>query len=106
MRIDPDVPGPQGAQGVPLTPRRSLAVDTSIHVTGTPVWVDAPELELHGAPGFHGLMVAQDTGSAIRGRERGDIYWGSGEEAGALAGSTKHAARFTIFLPKGDIPGS
>lgn len=103
---DPDAPGPEGAQGVPLTPLRSLAVDTSIHAVGLPVWVDAPDLDLHEKPGFHSLMIAQDTGSAIRGPERGDIFWGSGDEAGALAGSTKHAAQFTIFHPKGVKPGS
>ncbi len=103
---DASAPGPEGAQSVPLTPRRSLAVDTSIHATGSPIWVDAPDLDLHGEVGFHQLMIAQDTGSAIRGPERGDIFWGSGEDAGALAGSTRHGARFTILLPKGATPGS
>ena len=103
---DPDAPGPEGAQGVPLTPLRSLAVDTSIHAAGTPVWLDAPGLGLHGGDGFHRLMIAQDTGSAIRGPERGDIFWGSGEAAGALAGSTRHAARFTILLPRHRAPES
>lgn len=103
---DADAPGPEGAQGVPLTPLRSLAVDTSIHATGTPVWLDAPGLDLHGEDGFHRLMIAQDTGSAIRGPERGDIFWGSGEAAGALAGSTRHAARFTVLLPRHAGPES
>lgn len=103
---DASAPGPEGAQGVPLTPRRSLAVDTSLHATGSPIWVDAPDLDLHGEAGFHQLMIAQDTGSAIRGPERGDIFWGSGGDAGALAGSTRHGARFTILLPKGATPGS
>lgn len=103
---DPGVTGPEGAQGVPLTPRRSLAVDTSIHAAGTPVWVDAPKLDVHGEKGFHRLMVAQDTGSAIRGHQRGDIFWGTGLEAGAIAGATRHAARFTILLPKGVKLGS
>lgn len=102
---DPDAPGPEGAQGVPLTPLRSLAVDTSIHDAGTPVWVDAPDLALGAKAGFHRLMVAQDTGSAIRGPQRGDIYWGSGDEAGAIAGRTRHAARFTILLPKAGHAG-
>lgn len=103
---DRHAPGPEGAQGVPLTPLRSLAVDTSIHAIGTPVWLDAPDLGLHGEDGFHRLMIAQDTGSAIRGRERGDIFWGSGDAAGALAGSTRHAARFTILLPRRGKPES
>lgn len=100
------VPGPEGAQGVPLTPHRSLAVDTSIHETGTPIWIDAPDLDVHGEKGFHRLMVAQDTGSAIRGPERGDIFWGSGVDAGKLAGETRHGARFTILLPKEVKAGS
>ena len=81
--------GPVGAQGVVLTPRRSLAVDTSIHALGTPVWVNAPELDLHGSKGFAQLMIAQDAGSAIQGAQRGDIFWGSGASAGAIAGAAK-----------------
>jgi membrane-bound lytic murein transglycosylase A len=45
-------------------------------------------------------MIAQDVGSAIRGKERGDIYWGSGDAAGAIAGRSKEKARFYILLPK------
>ena len=91
--------GPVGAQGVVLTPRRSLAVDTSIHTLGTPVWVNAPELDLHGAKSFAHLMVAQDAGSAIKGAQRGDIFWGSGAKAGAIAGATRHRSEFVILLP-------
>lgn len=97
--------GPVGAQGVVLTSRRSLAVDTSIHALGTPVWVNAPELEWHGTRGFAQLMVAQDAGSAIRGAQRGDIFWGSGADAGAIAGATRHRAEFVILLPSADLPG-
>lgn len=91
--------GPVGAQGVVLTPGRSLAVDTAYHKLGAPVYVTAPDLVPDGAP-FRRLMIAQDVGSAIRGPERGDIYFGSGEAAGAIAGRTKHGAKFYVLLPK------
>lgn len=92
--------GPHGAAGVPLTPERSLAVDASIHALGTPIWVSAPTLTLKHEEGYHKLMIAQDVGSAIKGPERGDIFWGSGDEAGNLAGRTNHPANFFILLPK------
>jgi membrane-bound lytic murein transglycosylase A len=91
--------GPRGAQGVALTPGRSLAVDTAYHRLGLPVFVTAADLVTEGRP-FRRLMIAQDVGSAIRGPERGDIFWGTGEDAGAIAGSTRHAARFCVLLPK------
>lgn len=91
--------GPVGAEGVPLTPGRSLAVDASYHALGTPIFVTAPGLSAGGAP-FRRLMIAQDVGSAIRGPERGDIFFGTGEAAGAIAGTTKEAARFYVLLPK------
>ena len=91
--------GPRGAQGVSLTPGRSLAVDTAYHRLGLPVFVTAPDLVTEGQP-FRRLMIAQDVGSAIRGPERGDIFWGTGEDAGAIAGSTRHMARFCVLLPK------
>lgn len=92
--------GPRGAQNVALTPQRSLAVDASIHALGTPIWVSAPTLTLEKQSGFNQLMVSQDVGSAIKGPERGDIYWGSGKEAGNIAGRTAHPANFFVFLPK------
>ena len=92
--------GPVGAHGVALAPGRSLAVDASYHALGLPVWVAAPTLDAHGATGFARLMIAQDVGSAIRGPERGDIFWGSGAEAGRIAGLTRAAGRFTVLLPK------
>jgi membrane-bound lytic murein transglycosylase A len=91
--------GPRGAQNVPLTPGRSLAVDTAYHRLGLPVFVTAADLVTGGQP-FRRLMIAQDVGSAIRGPERGDVFWGTGEGAGAIAGSTRHAARFAVLLPK------
>jgi membrane-bound lytic murein transglycosylase A len=92
--------GPVGAQGVALTPGRSLAVDAAYHKLGTPVFVNAPDLMTPKGKPFRRLMIAQDVGSAIRGKQRGDIYWGSGDKAGAIAGVTKHQARFYVLLPK------
>jgi membrane-bound lytic murein transglycosylase A len=95
-----DSEGPMGAMSVALTPGRSLAVDTGFHTLGTPLYVSAPELA-HATKdgGFNRLMVAQDVGSAIKGPERGDIYFGSGEKAGKLAGVTKHQGNFFVLLP-------
>jgi membrane-bound lytic murein transglycosylase A len=89
-----------GALEVPLTPGRSLAVDASVHALGTPVYVTAPTLThaVKGRP-FQRLMIAQDVGSAIKGPERGDIYFGSGTAAGRLAGVTKQGGRFFVLLP-------
>jgi membrane-bound lytic murein transglycosylase A len=92
--------GPVGAQGVALTPGRSLAVDTSYHALGTPIFVAAPELKTPDGAPFRRLMIAQDVGSAIRGPERGDIFFGTGDAAGAIAGMAKQKARFFVLLPK------
>jgi peptidoglycan lytic transglycosylase A len=96
--------GPVGAQGVSLTPGRSLAVDASFHGFGLPIFVEAPELKGDDGAPFRRLMIAQDVGSAIRGIERGDIFWGSGEAAGAIAGITHAPATFIVLLPNG-TPG-
>mgnify|MGYP002620445084 CR=1 FL=1 len=92
---------PLGALGTGLSDGRSLAVDTGYHALGTPIYVSAPTLKPWGESGFARLMIAQDVGSAIRGPERGDIYFGSGANAGRLAGSTKHPGRFFVLLPHG-----
>jgi len=98
--LDNNSEGPMGAMAVTLTPGRSLAVDTGYHTLGTPLYVSAPELGHATKEGaFNRLMVAQDVGSAIKGPERGDIYFGSGEKAGKLAGVTKHAGNFFVLLP-------
>lgn len=92
--------GPRGAEGVALTPGRSLAVDPAHIPLGTPVFVTVPDLaEADGRP-FRRLMIAQDVGSAIRGPQRGDIFFGTGAGAGALAGRTRHPARFHVLRPK------
>jgi membrane-bound lytic murein transglycosylase A len=92
--------GPIGAEGVALTPGRSLAVDASYHVLGTPIFVAAPKLSDEGGRPFQRLMIAQDVGSAIKGPERGDIFFGSGEAAGKLAGPARQEAKFFILRPR------
>ena len=91
-----------GAQGVPMTPRRSIAVDSKLHIYGIPVWVDAkfPLKGLAPADTFQHLMVAQDTGSAIRGPARADIYFGHGEDATHIAGRIKQFGKFVMLVPK------
>ncbi len=95
-----DTDGPMGAMSVPLTPGRSLAVDTGFHTLGTPIYLSVPALT-HATKGsaFNRLMVAQDVGSAIKGPERGDIYFGSGASAGKIAGTTRHQGNFFVLLP-------
>jgi len=92
--------GPLGAMSIPLSTGRSLAVDVGHHALGTPIWVASPALTHATGQGFARLMVAQDVGSAIRGPERGDIYFGSGDVAGKLAGITKHPATFVVLAPR------
>src|SRR5215207_292480 len=96
--------GPLGAQGVPLTPGRSLAVDLKYMPLGVPLWlVTGAPSPREGEPDrrLQRLMVTQDTGGAIRGPIRGDVFWGFGEEAGAIAGRMKHRGRYWVLLPKG-----
>ncbi|HEX2252274.1 MAG TPA: MltA domain-containing protein [Thermoanaerobaculia bacterium] len=94
--------GAVGAQGVVLTPGRSLAVDREFHPLGVPMWLaaEAPS----AAPGepdrpFRRLLVAQDTGGAIRDPVRGDVFWGPGDEAAEIAGRMKHQGRLWVLLP-------
>jgi len=95
-----DREGPVGGAGLSLTPLRSLAVDRNIHAYGTPIWIDAEIPWESSAPTpFRRLMIAQDTGSAIIGPARADIFFGSGDAAGARAGDIRHAGEFVIFLP-------
>jgi membrane-bound lytic murein transglycosylase A len=90
---------PLGAQGVPLTPGRSIAVDRQ-HQYGTPFFIQA-ELKIEGSTAaFHRLMIAQDTGSAIVGPARADLYWGAGEQAARIAGRIHHPGRFVMLLPR------
>ncbi len=92
---------PVGAQGVPLMPGRSIAVD-KIHVYGTPFYIEA-SLPIDSAKPmtpFRRLMIAQDTGSAIVGPARADLYWGAGDDAGRIAGRIRHPGRFVMLLPR------
>lgn len=91
--------GPLGAEGVALTPARSLAIDRHVLPYGAPVWLDAQPPETGGAR-LQRLMVAQDTGGAINGAVRGDFFWGSGAVATHNAGVMKSQGRYYIFLPK------
>ena len=91
--------GPVGAQGVPLTPDRSLAVDRFLYSYGFPAWVDIHPPK-DGESRLRRLMVAQDTGGAIRGTIRGDVFWGQGPRAADLAGHMKSQGWIWIFLPK------
>lgn len=93
--------GPVAAAKVPLIAGRSLAVDRLIHTFGTPFFVRSDSLvHLDDGKPFRRLMLALDTGSAIVGPARGDIFTGSGDEAGDDAGTVRHDADFTILLPK------
>jgi peptidoglycan lytic transglycosylase A len=97
-----------GAQGVPLTPGRSIAVDKALHVYGTPFFIEGElpiESEQSKTP-FRRLMVAQDTGSAIVGPARADIYFGAGADAGRVSGRLRNNARFIILVPKSLDPAA
>jgi membrane-bound lytic murein transglycosylase len=91
-----------GAQGVPLTAERSIAVDRSLHVYGTPFFIQAgvPVPNEKRTTSFNRLMIAQDTGSAIVGPARADIYWGAGERAGQIAGGLRHPGSFAMLVPR------
>jgi membrane-bound lytic murein transglycosylase A len=112
-------PGPLGSLGVALTPGRSLAIDQSILPLGAPMWLaaEAPaptprEMSEAGDSAraiqetqrLERLIVGQDTGGAIEGPVRGDVFWGPGDEAADVAGRMKHAGRLWVFLPKGFEP--
>jgi membrane-bound lytic murein transglycosylase A len=93
--------GALGAQHLQLTPRRSLAVDRKVWMLGTPVWLDTqvPTGDEVGMQRFQQLLIAQDTGSAIKGLARGDVYWGFGHEAARVAGPMKSPGQMHVLLP-------
>src|SRR5581483_557368 len=98
----------RGAQGVPLTAGRSIAVDRALHVYGTPFFI-AAELPIDSEASttkFRRLMIAQDTGSAIVGPARADIYFGAGHDAGKIAGRIKNPARFVMLMPNALDPAA
>jgi membrane-bound lytic murein transglycosylase A len=93
--------GPVGTEGVSLTPERSLAVDPRFIPLGAPVWLDT--VDPSGRP-LRRLMVAQDTGAAIKGPVRGDIFWGTGEAAFDKAGRMKSRGQLFLLLPRQRSP--
>lgn len=86
--------GPLGAMNRSITALRSIAVDPDYVPLGAPVWI-----EKGGAGKMHRLMIAQDTGSAIQGAQRADIFFGTGEAAGLAAGQLKDPGRMVVLLP-------
>ncbi|MEH7829276.1 murein transglycosylase A [Gemmobacter denitrificans] len=93
----PDLPpekGPIGAMGRSITGMRSIAVDPAYNPLGAPVWI-----EKSGRQPLHRLMVAQDTGGAIKGAQRADIFFGTGDDAGDAAGTVKDGGRMLVLLP-------
>lgn len=93
---------PFGAQGIPLAAGRSIAVDKLLHVYGTPFYISA-DLPIAGARAtdpFRRTMIAQDTGSAIVGPARADLYFGAGDDAGRIAGRIRQAGRFVMLVPR------
>ncbi len=93
---------PVGAQGVSLTPGRSIAVDRNIHIYGTPFFIEAelPFDSENSENKFQRLMVSQDTGGAIRGVARADLYFGAGSGPAHVAGRIRHPGHFTILIPR------
>jgi membrane-bound lytic murein transglycosylase A len=91
-----------GGEGVPLMPGRSIAVDRSLHVYGTPFFIAAnlPITNDKAGTKFRRLVFAQDTGSAIVGPARADIYFGAGDEAGRIAGRIRNAGQFVMLVPR------
>ena len=111
FRLEPIIDasaGPKGGQQAALEANGSLAVDTSYHAYGVPIFLaaDAPRVAISADVSLRRLVVAQDTGGAIRGPIRGDLYWGTGPEAGLRAGRINHDVRFWVLLPKGISPTS
>ena len=86
--------GPLGAMNRSITPMRSVAVDPAFVTLGAPVWI-----EKEGAEPLNRLMIAQDTGSAIKGAQRADIFFGTGEDAGRAAGRIRDAGRMVVLMP-------
>jgi membrane-bound lytic murein transglycosylase A len=89
--------GAKGSEGVPLTPNGSIAVDPRLHAFGIPFYLSTTLSD--GQP-LHALFIAQDSGGAIRGPVRGDVYFGTGDKAETLAGQMKQSGQFYVLLPK------
>jgi len=95
--------GPIAAAKVPLIAGRSMAVDRTIHTFGCPIWLTTNEPLPESNKPLARLMMAHDTGSAIIGAKRGDIFTGSGDAAGQIAGRVRHVSDMIVFVPKGDV---
>jgi membrane-bound lytic murein transglycosylase A len=93
---------PLGAQGIRLSAGRSIAVDKALHVYGTPFFIEAdlPLASANASTPFRRTMIAQDTGSAIVGPARADLYFGAGDEAGQIAGRVRQPGQFALLLPR------
>ncbi|MDP1659124.1 MAG: murein transglycosylase A [Methylotenera sp.] len=92
------LPGPLGALGVPILGERSIAIDPKFIPLGAPVFLSTTEP--NNSKPLKRLMMAQDTGGAIKGGVRGDFFWGAGIEAGAKAGAMKQTGKIWVLLPK------
>lgn len=101
IAVEDDGLGAVGAARVNLHPGRSMAVDRSNWMFGTPCWVETayPAESVHSSAALARLMIAQDTGSAIKGYARGDFYWGWGDDAAQIAGHMKSPGQLTVLLP-------
>jgi len=93
------LPGPIGALGVPISAERSVAIDPKFVPLGAPIFLSTTEP--NSTNPLKRLMVAQDTGGAIKGGVRADFYWGSGDDAGVKAGAMKQSGKIWVMLPKG-----
>ena len=94
--------GSPGSEGVPLTPGASVAIDPRIHSYGLPIYIVATRPDANPnkpEQGFNRLLIAQDSGGAIRGPARGDVFWGFGNDAESIAGRMKATGRFFVLLP-------
>jgi len=93
-----------GAQGVYLTPGYSMAVDRAWIPLGMPLWLNTTkpveDLTVAESEPFNRLFIAQDTGGAIRGPIRGDVFWGAGKKAGQIAGRMRNKGVYWLFLPR------
>jgi membrane-bound lytic murein transglycosylase A len=91
-----------GAQGIPLTAGRSIAVDRALHAYGTPFFIEAdlPPTGAGSQQPFRRLMIAQDTGATILGPARADLFFGAGDEAGQIAGRIQQSGRFAMLIPR------
>ncbi len=97
-KLPNDLPGPIGALGVSIEAERSVAIDPKFIPLGAPIFLSTTQPNT--SEPLERLMVAQDTGGAIRGGVRADFYWGSGDEAGRKAGSMKQQGKIWILLPR------